>query len=274
MKTERIDLYEYFNVERPEGAEGYLTSLLLDEYDFAEGRVRPAMLILGGGGYLYVSQREKEPVALKYLSNGYQVFMLDYSFKPVQFPCQLIEGAMAMAYIRKNAKKLGVDNNHVSAIGFSAGGHLCGMLATLFNAPELYDTLGKDAEYCRPDAVILSYPVITSGEKTHGESFDNLTGGDAQLKERLSLEKCVTKNSSPAFIWATMNDGAVPVENSFLMAKAYKENNVPFEFHVFEDGIHGLSTAEKETLYENIPVQKWLELSLTWLSNRGFKINK
>ena len=84
----------------------------------------------------------------------------------------------------------------------------------------------------------------------------------------------MTKNSSPAFIWATMNDGAVPVENSFLMAKAYKENNVPFEFHVFEDGVHGLSTAEKETLYENIPVQKWLELSLTWLSNRGFKINK
>ncbi len=274
MKTEKIDLYGYFNVERPEGASGYLTTMLLDEYDFAEGRLRPAMLVIAGGGYAMVSQREKEPVAMKYLAEGFNCFVLNYSVSPVSFPYQLVEGAMAMAYIRKNAKKLGVDNDHVSAVGFSAGGHLCGMLATLFNAPELYDTLGKDAEYCRPDAVILSYPVITSGEKAHKGSIENLSGGDESLYERLSLEKQVTKNSSPAFIWTTVDDMCVPMENSMYMARAYKANGVPFELHVFESGQHGLSTAELETLYENIPVQSWVQLSLTWLKNRGFKIKK
>ena len=66
----------------------------------------------------------------------------------------------------------------------------------------------------------------------------------------------------------------MPVENSLYMASAYKTNGVPFELHVFESGRHGLSTAEFETLYENSPVQKWVQLSLTWLKNRGFKIKK
>ncbi len=274
MKTERIDLYDYFKVERPEKAQGYLTTLLLDEYNFVEGRLRPAMLVIAGGGYENVSQREKEPVAMKFLAEGFNCFILDYSVAPVSFPCQLIEGAMAMAYIRKNAKKLGIDNSHVSAIGFSAGGHLCGMLATMFNAPELYDTLGKDAEHCRPDAVILSYPVVVSGKYSHVRSIENITGGDNSLKSEISLEKQVTKNSPPAFIWTTVEDVAVPMENSMLLASAYRENGVPFELHVFENGRHGLSTAEQETNIVNEPVSKWVGLSMTWLKNRGFVINK
>jgi len=274
MRTEKIDLYEYFKVERPIGAAGYLTTLLLDEYTFAQDRLRPAMLVIAGGGYAGVSAREKEPIAMKYLANGFNCFTLDYSVAPTAFPCQLIEGAMAMAYIRKNAKKLCVDNNYVSAIGFSAGGHLCAMLATLFNAPELYDTLGKDAEYCRPDAVVLSYPVITSGDKRHDGSIRNLSGGDESLFDRLSLEKQVTKNSPPAFIWTTTTDACVPMENSMYMAMAYRENGVPFELHVFEEGKHGLSVAELETNIENVPVQQWIPLSITWLKNRGFKIKK
>lgn len=274
MRTERIDLYDYFKVERPEGAQGYLTTLLLDEYNFVEGRLRPAMLVIAGGGYAGVSQREKEPVAMKFLAEGFHCFILDYSVEPVSFPCQLIEGAMAMAYIRKNAKKLGIDNSHVSAVGFSAGGHLCCMLATMFNAPELYDTLGKDAEHCRPDAVILSYPVITSGEYANKWSIDNITGKDESLYERMSLENQVTINSSPAFIWTTVDDNCVPMENSLYIAKAYKKNGVPFELHVFESGRHGLSIAEQETNIVNEPVSKWVGLAMTWLKNRGFVINK
>ena len=274
MKTEKIDLYKYFKVARPEGASGYLTTLVLDEYNFCVGRRRPAMLVLAGGGYWSVSHREKEPVAVKFLEKGFNTFILDYSVKPLTFPCQLIEGAMAMAYIRKNAKKLGVDKNHVGAIGFSAGGHLCAMLATMFNAPELIDVLKNNAEYCRPDAVVLSYPVITAGEKAHKGSIVNLSGGDETLMQRLSLENNVTEHSSPAFIWTTMDDDTVPMENSMLIASSYKKNGVPFELHVFESGKHGLSTAEKETKSENIPAQKWLELCMTWLKNKGFEINK
>ncbi len=276
MKIERIDLYKYFKIERlVENAQGYLNIYLLE--NCFEPRLRPAMLIIPGGGYAHVSLREKEPVALKYMEQGYNAFTLDYSVSLIcnaHFPTQLIEAAMAMAYIKKNARKLGVDKNHVGAIGFSAGGHLCGMLATMFDAPEVIDALGDNAKYVRPDAVVLSYPVIVSGKYEHSGSIVNISGGDEKLMQRLSLDKRVTANSVPAFIWSTVTDAGVPVENSFFMAMAYRNSGVPFEFHVFTEGVHGLSIATQETSIVNGPVQKWIALSMTWLENRGFKIKK
>ncbi len=275
MKVERIDLYKHFKVKKPQNAAGFLNVYILE--NCFEPRNRPAMLVIPGGGYGHVSLREKECVALKYMEKGYNAFTLDYSVKSfcdACFPTQLVEGAMAMAYIKKNAKKLGVDKNHVGAIGFSAGGHLCGMLATMFDAPEVISALGDNAKFVRPDAVVLSYPVITSGEKAHKGSFVNLTDDNQELMERLSLENRVTANSSPAFIWATVGDNAVPMENALYMAMAYRKNGVPFEFHVFEKGSHGLSIATQESMYVNVPVQQWVPLSMTWLEDKGFKIKK
>ena len=275
MIVEKIDLYKYFKIKKPENASGILTTYILA--NCYEPRLRPAMLVIPGGGYSHVSARECECVALKYMEKGFNAFTLSYSVKgkcDVCFPYQLIEGAMAMAYIKKNAKKLGVDRNHVAAIGFSAGGHLCGMLATMFNAPEVKEALKSNAKYVRPDAVVLSYPVITSGEKAHKGSFINLSGGDESLYQRLSLENQVTEESSPAFIWSTMTDGAVPVENSFYMVMAYKSKGVPCEFHVFEKGGHGLSIATQESIWVSPAIQQWVPLSITWLENRGFKLKK
>ncbi len=275
MKVEKIDLYNYFNIERKDNATGYLTTYVLDSC--IESRLRPAMLVIGGGGYASVSPREQEPVVIKYLEQGFNAFTLDYSTTSTStacFPAQLIEGAMAVAYIRLNAKELMVDENHVAAVGFSAGGHMCGMLATMFDAPEIKAALGENAELCRPDAVVLSYPVITSGEKAHKGSFVNLSGDNLELFERLSLEKQVTENSSPAFMWTTGTDGVVPTENTLLMALAYRAKGVPFELHVFEKGVvHGLSIATKEVVYVDEPIQAWVKLSLVWLQNRGFKIS-
>ncbi len=276
MKVERIDLYKYFNVKRPtEDAKGYLTTYILD--NILESRLRPAMVVFGGGGYYSISPREQEPVVLKYLERGFNVFTVDYSTTSVSkasFPTQLIEGAMAIAYVKKNAKELKVDENHVAVIGFSAGGHMCGMLATMFDAEEVKDALGKEAYLARPDAAILSYPVITSGEKAHKDSFLNLSGDREELFERLSLEKNVTENSVPAFIWTTGTDGVVPTENSLYMAMAYRAKGVPFELHVFEKGVvHGLSIATQEVIYVDQPIQQWVNLSVVWLQARGFIIN-
>ena len=237
-------------------------------------RKRPAMLVIAGGGYGCVSPREKECIALAYVAQGFAAFTLEYSVAPIRFPAQLIEGAMAMAYIRENSDKFGVKPDKVAAIGFSAGGHLTGMLATLFDHAAVKAVLKEKSALVRPDAVILSYPVITSGEKAHRGSFDNLCGQDnAKLQAELSLENAVTENSSPAFIWATVNDELVPSENSLYMALAYKKAGVPFELHIFENGVHGLSLATEETDWINKPVQQWLPLSVTWLKGRGFILN-
>lgn len=272
MLAEKIDLYKYYGLKRPEGGAGYLYSYIPSPMPCYPGRLRPAMLVLGGGGYAYVSERETECVALQFLAKGFCAFTLDYSVAPVRYPAQLNEAAMAMAYIRENAGKFGTDAAHVAVIGFSAGGHLAAMAGNIWNEEDIAEKLNKPASLFRPDAAVLCYPVISSGEKSHGGSFNNLCGEDAALKERLSVEKRVTPESCPAFIWTTADDGAVPSENSLLMAAAYKKQGVPFELHIFESGVHGLSIATEETGYVNVPVQQWLPMCLTWLKNRGFAL--
>ena len=272
MITERVDLYEYFGLKRPQNGCGYLVTYVHDPMESRPNRLRPAMLVIGGGGYSYGSQREKKPIAFKFLAESYNAFVLEYSCAPVAYPAQLNEGLMAMVYIRENAAKLGVIADRVAAIGFSAGGHLCAMLANLFDSEDSKKLLGDKASLARPDAVILSYPVISSGEKAHRGSFDNICAGNAELEKSLSLENRVKENSSPAFIWATANDGCVPSENSLYYALACKKHDVPFELHVFADGQHGLSLANEEVFTVNEPVQIWVKLALVWLKNRGFCI--
>ena len=172
----------------------------------------------------------------------------------------------------ENAAEFRIDENHVGVTGFSAGGHLAAMLATIYDEKEVKTVLGHKASLCRPDAAVLAYPVISSGEKAHFGSFDSLCGDDLALKERLSLEKRVTPDSAPAFIWTTANDGAVPSENSLMLAAAYKENGVPFELHIFENGVHGLSLATEETGNVNAPVAAWVGLCITWLKSHGFTV--
>ncbi len=271
MKVETIDLYSYFNIPRPDGGAGYLTKYLLAPiYD---GRFRPAMMVIGGGGYRYVSEREKEPIAMKYLNEGFNAFVLEYSVAPVVYLASLIEACMAMIYIRENAKEMGVDNDHVSAIGFSAGGHLLGCLSTMYLDSEVVSVLGeKRAKLARPDASIYSYPVVTAFLHPHIGSFINLTGGKEELYEKLCIEKRVTKSSPPAFIWTTVNDNCVPSENSLDLALAYKKAGVPFELHIFEDGPHGLSICTLETGYDYPCVYEWIKLSINWLRARGFVV--
>ena len=273
MLCEKIDLYKHFGLIRKGGEDGYLNVYIPEAPDYPT-RVRPAMLVIAGGGYAYVSPREKECVALAYVSQGFAAFTLEYSVAPVKFPAQLIEGAMALAYIRESAERYAIKPDKVAAVGFSAGGHLTGMLGTLFEYAEVKAALKDKAALVRPDAVILSYPVITCGDKAHKGSFYNLCGEEnLKLQKELSLENCVNVKSSPAFIWATADDGGVQSENALYMALAYKAAGVPFELHIFENGVHGLSLATEETGYINQPVQKWLTLSFTWLKSRGFILN-
>lgn len=278
MINEEIDLYEYFHLAREGRTGGYLTAYAPQKLTEVKPKLRPALLVLPGGGYGFVSEREAEPVAVRYLSFGFASFVLRYTVHAA-YPVPLVEAGMAMAYIRLNAEKYGVDPQKVAAAGFSAGGHLAGMLATMFDDGCLKEALGTQAALVRPDAVILSYPVITTGVKTHGGSADVISGGNTELRAALSLENRVTEHSSPAFIWHTFEDDCVPVENSLLAAKAYREHGVPFELHVFERGWHGESVLSREVNDGEIDgaVQRndaWIGLSLSWLKTRGFSMRE
>lgn len=245
MKCFEIDLYSHFGVPRPEGAAGKLTCCVqLTSPEISQGRERPAVLVLPGGGYGFVSAREAMPVALRFVARGYCAFVLRYSVYPCRFPAALREAAMAMRYIRQNAAELGIGRDMVAATGFSAGGHLCGTLGTLFDCPEVADI--APPEVVKPNALGLCYPVTVSYKATHMGSFDALCGEDAALRRRLSLDECVRSDMPPVFLWHTRDDGTVPCVGSMILGQRMAEKDVDFAMHIYRHGQHGLSTCDDQ----------------------------
>lgn len=230
---------------------------------------RPLVIVCPGGGYGHLSPREGEAVALKLNSLGFAVVVLKYSLVPSEYPCQLYELAYTVDMARKNADEWHIYKDKIIVAGFSAGGHVAASLGTMWNS-ELIKGFGLDSEAVRPDGMLLSYPVITSGEFAHRGSFTNLLGTQYdKLVDEVSLENKVTKDTVPAFIWHTFSDGSVPVENSLMFARALRENGVKFELHIFPNGAHGLGLATEETnLKDGSKLQPecaiWPDLFKTW----------
>ena len=276
MHMEKVDLYDLYP-QKERGAGGRLTIYELEPIHKVDPERRfPAVLILPGGAYQWISPREAEPVAMRFLSRGFSCFLLEYSCAPSRFPVAIREAAMAMDFIRGNADRLHIDPNKVAALGFSAGGHLCGTLGTLFDAPEVADI--APADRLRPDALILCYPVSVSRGRTHTDSFTNLCGDDRALTDRLSLDALVRRDMMPVFLWHTRTDDSVPVDGTLKLASALAENDVPFSLHVFSYGRHGLATAD-DLVYrrDNLPpvsdgVRDWPELAVRFLWEHGFHI--
>ena len=225
---------------------------IIVSYIHEDKKVRPCMLVVPGGGYRYVSSTEADPVARTFYAAGYNVFVLTYTVNYLDEPLKLqplMDIARAVRIIRYHAEKCSVDPDKMAVCGFSAGAHLCASLCVHYS-----DISDPDPKYApistRPDAAVLGYPVITSGEYAHKDSFTALLGADAGEKELeyMSLEKHVTDDMPPCFLWQTASDESVPVENSYLFAMACRKAGVPFAHHVFSEGIHGMSVATEEWL--------------------------
>lgn len=279
MNQQTIDLYQYFGRKREKNARGYITAYLhTDITEMGQSSRRPAMLVLPGGGYEFVSQREAEPVAQEFFQQGYHAFVLDYSIAPeFHYPTCLIEAGMAMLYLRENAEKLGVLKDKIAAIGFSAGGHLAGLISLFYEDKALKEVFGGRCGQIRPDATVYSYPVVSADLKlAHSSSFDNLCSDIVKAAD-YSLENKVSKEASPAFIWATADDGVVRSANSLLLAQKYINAGVPCELHIFETGEHGLSTCSFDIMRSPEDVERvqrvsaWIPMCFAFLNDRGFK---
>lgn len=209
-------------------------------------RLRTAIIICPGGGYEALSDREGEPVALRFAGLGYAAFVLKYHVAPQgRWPIPQRQLLAAIAHVRTNWERYHADPAAVIAMGFSAGGHLAGCAGTLWNKQELYRPLRRRPAVFRPDGVVLCYPVVTSGLHAHRESFDNLLGDRrAELETLVSLEKQVTQKCPPFFLWHTADDTCVPVENSLLLEQALRTKGVDVELRVYPHGSHGQSLAD------------------------------
>ena len=209
-------------------------------------RLRTAVIICPGGGYEALSDREGEPVALRFAGLGYATFVLKYHVAPQgRWPVPQQQLLTAIAYVRANWERYHANPAAIIAMGFSAGGHLAGCAGTLWNKQELYRPLRRRPAVFRPDGVVLCYPVVTSGPYAHRESFDNLLGDRrGELETLVSLEKQASKKSPPFFIWHTADDTCVPLENALLLEKALRAKGVDVELRVYPHGSHGQSLAD------------------------------
>ncbi|WP_130838440.1 alpha/beta hydrolase [Lachnoclostridium sp. Marseille-P6806] len=237
---------------------------------------RPCMIVVPGGGYELVSPSEGELVALRFYEKGWNCFVFTYTTnflrnEPLHDRAEQ-DLSRAIRFVRARAEAFRIDPARLVITGFSAGGHLCGCLAVHPSEIRDPDPVFQGISN-RPDAVILSYPVISTDPAiAHQGSVDALlgpaptedaspaeAGGDSSAAVKApaasryareldfySLEKHVTKEMPPVFVWLTATDDLVPADNSLRFASALRAQGVPFALHLFSSGKHGLSLATQE----------------------------
>lgn len=224
------------------------------------------VIVCPGGGYGHRAAHEAEPIARALNERGLAACVCDYRVAPYRHPYPLLDAQRAIRWVRAHAGALNVNPEAVGILGFSAGGHLAATAGTHYD-PGRADGDEIDRRSCRPDALVLCYPVISFGEFGHRGSRANLLGEHPapELVQSLSNETQVTADTPPTFLWHTADDAGVPVQNSLLFAQALSAHRVPYELHVYRSGRHGLGLAP-----EFPRIATWMDLCVGWLREVGF----
>lgn len=228
-------------------------------YIHEEG-IHPAVVVFAGGAYAKRASHEGGDIAAFYYENGYNAFVVDYRVAPNRHPAPLMDAQRAVKLVRLHADEWGVDPDKVFVIGFSAGGHLAGCVATMDDICRVGDELDEISP--RPNGAILCYPVISSDPAVgHMGSFHNLLGERFdELCDAFSVDKNVSADTCPCFLFHTMEDAVVPVQNTLRMLEALRENKIPAEAFITPYGRHGVGLAQGMDGCE-----QWPKLTLDWL---------
>jgi acetyl esterase/lipase len=265
-KIEHQDITTISNVQVP-GIDVYLPTKR-----FATGQ---AVVICPGGGYWILAYDLEGTDIAKYLNSiGVAGIVLKYRLptygnciEPHKAP--LMDAQRAMRLVRSNALRWNIDPKKIGIMGFSAGGHLASTLGTHFDYgnPASADSVEKLS--CRPDFMILMYPVITFTDSCmHKGSRDALLGKDPDINlvKYYSNELQVKKDTPPAFFVQADNDTGVPVENALLMYRALRAKKISAELHIISEGEHGFGLG-----IGNDHIASWtnnLKLWLKWLNKQ------
>lgn len=222
-----------------------LTAMIQDvEGEFRGIKARPAVLIIPGGGYMFCSDREADPVAFPYLKAGFDAFILRYSVgEHSTWPNPLNDYDETMELIRKRAEEWNIITDKTAVIGFSAGGHLVGAAATMSRN--------------RPAAAILGYAVLKE------DTIKEISSDGPSIVDAVDEKTC------PCFLFSTRTDNVVPIKNTLNMMAALDRFNTSFECHIYNFGPHGFSTADTSIQPNGTIIteraKNWVEDSIGWL---------
>jgi acetyl esterase/lipase len=227
------------------------------------------MIVCPGGGYDSLAWEKEGTNPAKWLAGvGILGIALKYRLAPrYRHPAQLLDLQRAVRVVRSCASSWKIDGSKIGVLGFSAGGHLASLASVEFDGGDLGSGDGVERVSCRPDLAVLLYAVINLRDHPHTRSPKNLLGEHPSLEglEKLSTNFHVTRGTPAAFLFHTVEDGAVPVENSLQYAMALRKAGVAFELHCFEKGRHGVGLAADDPV-----LKSWPGLCEKWLKNQNF----
>jgi acetyl esterase/lipase len=239
----------------------------------ASDKPTAALVICPGGGYGHLAMgHEGHEIAEWANKLGMAAIICDYRHRAKGYghPAPLQDALRAIRLTRAKAKEWNVDVNRVGILGFSAGGHLVSTVLTHFDGGDANSTDVVAQQSAKPDFGVLAYPVILFGQpKSHKGSEKNLLGPAASEEQLRSLQNDlnVTKETPPTFLFHTLEDVAVPPENSLAFYAAMVKNGVPGELHIYEKGKHGVG------LGKNIEATNdWSNALARWLKTRGIVV--
>lgn len=231
-----------------------------------------AILVISGGGYAHIELgKESHPTANWLQSQGVTAFELIYRLPEEGWSTTSVpfeDAQRAVRLIRSMADQYRINPHKIGVLGFSAGGHLAGITATLFNKKFYEPADSIDSLSARPDFAGLIYPVISMlppNNKTH--SLKSILGLHPTISQEtaFSVERQVTADTPPTFLAQAQDDPVSPIQNSYLMDAALKKADVPVEMHIFQSGGHGWGLGKPGT-----EVSEWPQLFKSWAQRNGF----
>lgn len=289
---------------REDGSSYVEASLFEPEFATNVTRVRPAMIILPGGCYLYKSHREGDPVAARFAGMGYHTFVFQYAsywkkkylsenetvelVEDAHYPEQVIDLFKIIAMLRDHAEEWYIDPDQIYVAGFSAGGHIAAAAAVKWDDPELLRRAGiTDPRKARPDAAVLCYPMLEAElirvttkvpEEMEFQARYLVHGlfgcdnPDESMYREVRLVNHITPETPPVFIWHTFEDMTTSALESTRFVEELIKNKVRCEFHLFETGAHGASLCDVTTARDEGDIKPsnalWPQMADRFLKNR------
>lgn len=253
----------YFKVDvRKEPTErGFMPTMQLYLLEGPEKK-RPMVLIVPGGGYEQVCvEYDGEKTAMQYNAAGFHAAVLDYSVEPHCFPEPQRDLMSAIRMLRENGDIWGIHEEQIAIIGFSAGGHLCASVSTLWHLAK------KDAALYKPNAAILCYAILTTRLNHCLEFLKGHAEGDAEKLKLAACDEQVSEHTCPTFLYGTFEDTLSNPENALYYAEKLCEHGVPFECHIFPKGGHGAPWCDDTIWAKPTGGRKYdyIRLSVDWL---------